>query len=110
MPICGTEHEPPSPKCAKVKAPFELSPLSTQMRTADLLNSVGLWRGNVFTEGKERILAGGRILSEGYGLKPSPVSGLVLLTFILVAVHLLRVHARLLFTLALLFFWGMMSS
>jgi hypothetical protein len=106
-PICGFKHDPLLPQCEP--QPKELSPLSTQMRTASALNSVGLWFGNARVA-RERLAAGSDALYAGYGIHPAPWHGAVLLVFVLVAIHLLRVHARIIFTLLLLFLWAMLSS
>ena len=109
LPICGFKHEPHLPKCEKNLKAELLSPRSTAMQTTSLLNDIGLWFGKVGVV-RDRVAAGGDALASGYSIEPAPWHGVVLLVFLLVAIQLLRVHARMIFTLLLLFLWSMLSS
>ena len=98
VPICGFQHWPPltldpAVKCAEMT---ELSPISTPMHTAGVLNDLGLWRGPSYVHG---------VL-----VPTTPIRGFALFMVLLLVARTLREHLRMLFTLAVLFIAYVMSS
>ena len=96
IPVCGSYHYPPlkpGTKCVELE---ELSPLSTQMRTAQMLYDLGFWRGPSY--------------ADGVLVPRTPISGFALFLVLLLAIRTVQYHLRTLFTLAVLFMAYVMSS
>jgi len=97
IPVCGSHHYPPLPpgtKCVELEA---LSPLSTQMRWAQMRYDLGFWLGPSYTDG-------GRLVPR------TLPSGFALFLVLLLAIRTVQEHLRTLFTLAVLFMAYVMSS